>query len=599
MINYIIKIKKIKNKKDIIKMYEDLKKIKIFTISLNTLNVKKNKFLKFIIVFSISIKKHWIYENYSKEYTLNEKKINFFTIILKLKNILENKKYLKIGNNMKKIYHFLKFYNVNLKGIKFDVFLFYYLYKNYKINLIENKNEISFIKKFYKNKLSKDDEKTVFESILSYKTYLYSLKYFIKEKEQKKIFESIDIPLITVLASMENYGVLINLKLLDNLFKKIKIKIKKIELKIYKIAEEKFNILSTKQLQRILFKKIGLKPIKLTKKKFFSTDKSSLKKLKKKHVISEMILNFRNLKKIISTYILNIYKLTNKKTNRIHTTYTQTITKTSRISSIKPNLQNIPIQKITGTSIRELFIAQKEWLLLSADYSQIELKIIAHLSKDINLIKLLKEGKDIHKNTASQIFNEKYNNISKKQRELAKKVNYSILYGISPFGLSNQLNVSIEEAKKYIKNFFLCYPNILNYMKKINIFSKKNGYVQTLFGRKLFMNDVKNNNIFFRKKKERFFINAPIQGTASEIIKKSMIEIKKLILNKNKKDIKMIIQIHDELIFEVKKKYIYQLSKKIKKTMEQIICLDIPLNVSMKIGKNWDNIKLIKKNDII
>ncbi|VAX76685.1 DNA polymerase [Buchnera aphidicola] len=399
------------------------------------------------------------------------------------------------------------------------------------------------------------------------------------------------MPLLTVLTTIENNGVLIKKTILKKQKKKITKTIKKIKKNIYLLNKKKFNINSLNQLKKILFDKYHLPHILTTKKGQISINDKVLEKLSKIHKLPKMILQYRILNKIKNTYLKNLINSINKKTKRIHTTYHQTSTSTGRLSSSNPNLQNIPIKTKLGRKIRIAFIVKKKWLLITADYSHIELKIIAHYSQDKNLIQDLSKNNDVHKNTASHIFKLPTEKILPLHRNIAKTINFSILYGISPFGLSQKLNISILEARKYIISYFKKYKKLKKYIIETYNAAKKEESITTLFGRKIYIPNINSKNTILKKNAKRFCINSIIQNTASDIIKKAMIHIDDTFKKKFLNDAKIIMQIHDELIFEIKEEKKSILIPIIKYHMEQSTQLILPLNVVIKTGKNWKEIK--------
>ncbi|VFP86046.1 DNA polymerase I [Buchnera aphidicola (Cinara pseudotaxifoliae)] len=569
------------------KMINIIVQKKIFSIAID---FHTNKEKKVFFYISISVKNYttWWYI-----YNQKKKKKNIVTptiIIKKIKPILENEKYHKIGTDLKKVFHILKKFNVTLTGIYFDTLIALYYY------------QLSSKKKEYKKNTPKNYEKKndIFNSkkIISYiiQKSLYPLqKYFQDIKyltiNSKKSFRSIDMPLVQVLSIMENTGVLIKKKILKNQKKKINCTLSKLKKKIYFITQEKFNINSPKQLQKILFKKYNFPSFKKTKTGNISTDETVLTKLSKIHKLPKIILQYRILKKLKNTYLKKLIQSVNTKKNRIHTTYHQNATSTGRLSSSNPNLQNIPIKTKIGRKLRIAFIAKKKWLLLTADYSHIELRIMAHYSNDKKMIEDLSHPQDIHYNSAKHIFNIHKNEIKPYHRNIAKIVNFSILYGISSFGLSQKLNISVCRAKELIKNYFLNYKTIKKYMKNTYNYAKKKKYVKTLFGRKIYIPNINSKNQTLKNNAKRFCINVIIQNTASDIIKTSMIKLQHIFQKKYSNDAKIIMQIHDELIFEVKEKKISKFIHLIKHHMENNIKLIVPLYVSIKTGKNWKEMK--------
>ena len=417
--------------------------------------------------------------------------------------------------------------------------------------------------------------KTVFEPLL-------------KKEELENLFYNIEIPLIDVLAHIEISGVKIDTYTLQNISKQVKSIIIEVENKIYELAGEKFNISSTQQLGKILFEKLKItnKP-KLTKTKQYSTSEENLLKLKDKHEIIKYILEYRTLTKLLNTYIETLPTLIVPSTGKIHTSYNQTVANTGRLSSTNPNLQNIPIKSDIGKLIRKAFVPEKETnLFVSADYSQIELRIMAHFSKDKHLIEAFRNDEDIHTATAAKIYKIPIDKVTPEMRKKAKVANFGIIYGISAFGLAERLEIPRTEAKKLIDNYFETFTGVKEYIKKSIEEAREKGYVKTLFGRKKYLQDINSRNHIVRKYAERNAINMPIQGTAADIIKIAMNDIYKEMTKLNLKT-KMILQVHDELCFDVPQNELKTITEIIKNKMENATKLDVPLKVDIGIGKNW------------
>ncbi len=408
----------------------------------------------------------------------------------------------------------------------------------------------------------------------------------LKEEDLAFVFEQIELPLIKVLAKMEFFGIKIDPIKLELMSKFLEEKIREIENEIYQLAKEKFNINSPRQLSYILFEKLKLPPVKKTKTGF-STDTEVLEILSLQHPLPAKVLEWRQLTKLRSTYVEGLIKKINPKTGRIHTSFNQTATATGRLSSSEPNLQNIPIRSDLGKLIRETFIAEDGYVFISADYSQIELRILAALAKEEKLIEAFKKGEDIHTRTACEIFGVKPEEVTPNMRRNAKTVNFGIIYGMSPYGLSKELGISVDEAKKYIDRYFERYPKVVEFINKTVQFAKEYGFVKTFFGRKRPVPE-----LFSPKRDEREFgkriaVNTPIQGTAADLIKLAMIKIDNFI-EKNGINAKMLLQVHDELLFEVKEDKTEEFIQYIKEIMENICPeLGVPLKVDIKKGKNW------------
>jgi len=393
------------------------------------------------------------------------------------------------------------------------------------------------------------------------------------------------MPLIEVLAKMEIHGVKLDMDFLQALSDEFGTKLDGLEKKIYQEAGQEFNIKSTKQLGEILFEKLLL-PVQKKTKTGYSTDVSTLTELSHLHPLPGEILSFRSLAKLKSTYIDNMPALVNDQTGRIHTSFNQTMTATGRLSSSDPNLQNIPIRTEEGRRIREAFIAEPGWKILSADYSQIELRLLAHLSGDENLIEAFTKGEDVHARTASEVWEVSPDEVTADMRREAKVINFGIIYGMSSFGLSKELEISPKQAQEYIDSYFLQYRQVRQYLDRVLEDARENEYVSTLMNRRRYLPEINAKNGAVRKFAERTATNAPIQGTAADLIKIAMINIDKELDAKNLKS-KMIMQVHDELVFEVPDDEIEILSALVKNGMESVVNLKVLLKVEMSWGKNW------------
>lgn len=410
----------------------------------------------------------------------------------------------------------------------------------------------------------------------------------LKEADTLKLYNDIELPLLMVLSSMEIEGINLDVDFLNNLKEDLNQDILNLEKKIYELAGEEFNISSPKQLGDILFEKLNLvdKP-KKTKTGQYSTAEDVLSFLARDHEIVSNVIEYRGLSKLKSTYVDALPEQINPKTNRVHTEYSQTVAATGRLSSINPNLQNIPIRTERGRQIRKAFIPRNEdFILMAADYSQIELRIIAALSEETTMIESFQRGEDIHASTAAQVFGIPIEEVTREQRSNAKTVNFGIIYGVSAFGLSNQTELSRSEAKELIDTYYQTYPKLRAYMNNQVNFARDHGYVSTVLGRRRYLKDINNNNAIVRGAAERNAINAPIQGSAADIIKIAMIQIHKLLEEGNYKT-KMLLQVHDELVFDMHKEERDTLAPLIKKEMENAFKLSVPLIVDMGYGDNW------------
>ena len=411
----------------------------------------------------------------------------------------------------------------------------------------------------------------------------------LDKAETKKLFDEIEIPLIPVLAAMELEGINLDVPFLKSMSVEMAIESKALEQKIYETAGEKFNLASPKQLGDILFDKlkIGGAKQKKTKTGQYATGEEILSYLEKDNPIVKDILEWRQMVKLQSTYIDALPNQVDNKTGRVHTDYMQTVAATGRLSSNNPNLQNIPIRTERGRLIRKAFIARDEnYTLVSADYSQIELRIIAALSGEENMIKAFKNHEDIHRSTAAKVFNVPLDEVTKEQRSNAKTVNFGIIYGVSAFGLSNQTSLSRKEAAELIDAYYATYPKLKSYMANQVDFARENGYVQTVLGRRRYLKDINSANMMVKSGAERNAVNAPIQGSAADIIKIAMINIQRKLTSENWKS-KMLLQVHDELVFDVHNSELEKIQPMIKHEMENAFILDVPLDVEIGTGKNW------------
>ncbi|NIP43474.1 MAG: DNA polymerase I [candidate division Zixibacteria bacterium] len=519
-----------------------------------------------------------------------------------LKPVLEDEKIKKIGQNLKYDYQVFANYEIDMAGIAFDTMVASYLinpssrqhnlgrlaleHLNYTVQPIteligSGKKQLSFsvvpVKKatFY---AVEDVDIT-----LRVKNKLAPL---LKKAGMQKLFDDIEVPLIEVLAEIELAGVRIDKDILAELSREMESVIAEKAQEIYDYAGYEFNINSTHQLQEILFEKLGLKPGRKTeKKKGFSTDQATLEALAKEHPLPQIILNYRQLSKLKSTYIDAIPLLINKKTGRVHTSFNQTVTATGRLSSSDPNLQNIPIRTEQGAQIRKAFVPRNEdYILLGADYSQVELRIMAHISQDEKMLEAFRNDEDIHSRTASEVYGVPIEQVDPDMRRMAKTANFAVIYGVSAYGLSQQSDMSVGESKQFIDTYFARYPGIRKYMESTIENARKDGYVSTMFGRRRYVPEINSRNRAVRQFAERTAINTPIQGTAADIIKIAMIEIYRKIREKRSK---MILQVHDELVFDVHKDEHDEIKGIVRDCMENSVSLDVPIKVDMGTGPTW------------
>ena len=501
-----------------------------------------------------------------------------------IKIFFENDEIAKISNDLKFDIKVLNRKKITILGDIFDIKLAHYLINpdisHDLINLSNNYLNVSVNKKF-------EELKDYEVSCLTYKLKNL-LKSDLEKFNQIKLYNEIEIPLLKTLAKMEIEGINLDVKFLKKLSERTTNELEDITKEIYELAGEEFNISSPKQLGEVLFDKMKIiSNPKKTKTGQYSTSEEVLNELSSKSDLVKLVLKFRSISKLLNTYINSLPKQLDKSTNRIHTEYVQTVASTGRLSSINPNLQNIPIRTNRGREVRKAFIARnKDYFLMAADYSQIELRIIASLSNEENMINAFKKKEDIHASTASAVFNVPINQVSKEQRSNAKVVNFGIIYGVSAFGLSNQTNLNRTESKELIEKYFEKYPKLKQYINNQISFARNNGYVETVLGRRRYLKDINSQNSVVRGAAERNAINAPVQGSAADIIKIAMINIQKKLSKGNYKS-KMLLQIHDELVFDVFKPELNKMIELTKNEMEKAFEINVPLTVDLNYGLNW------------
>ncbi len=523
-----------------------------------------------------------------------------------LKPVLENPAIAKIGQNIKFDYLILKSHGIKLQGAFFDTML-----GNYLLDPDSNRHNMTVLSEKFlqyspveietligpKGKGQKKMSQVLLENLVAYAAedvdVTIQLKQHIepelKKNELYDLFTSIEGPLVSVLADMEYTGVRIDADGLKEYGKKLTVQLTALNDEIREMAgEPSLNVSSPKQLGVVLFEKLGVdKNVKKTKTQQYSTSEEVLMGIQNAHPIIGKILEFRSLKKLLSSYVESLPELISKKTGKIHTSFNQAVAATGRLSSNNPNLQNIPIRDENGREIRKMFIASdNDHVLLSADYSQIELRLMAHMSGDENLIDAFLGNEDIHTATAAKIFHLKPSEVSKDQRSRAKTANFGIIYGISTFGLSQRLNIPRGEAKELIEGYFATYPKVKEYMENVKQTAAQNGYVSTIFGRKRWLRDINSANAVVRGLAERNAINAPLQGSAADIIKIAMINIHRR-MNEEKLQSKMILQVHDELVFDVLKPELDTVKKIVAHEMQHAAKLKVPLTVEMGVGDSW------------
>ena len=525
-------------------------------------------------------------------------------VLDQLKPLLEDESKKKVGQNLKYDESVLARYEVNLKGIAFDTML-----ESYVLNSVATRHNMDDLAKFYldyktisyEEIAGKGAKQLTFNQIDLEKAGPYAAEdaditlrlheaiwsKLDQETSLKPVFEEIEMPLVDILSRMERNGALVNANLLGQQSQEIKVRLDELEKSAHEMAGQVFNLASPKQLQEILFNQLELPIIKKTPKGQPSTAEEVLQELALDYDLPRLILEHRSLSKLKSTYTDKLPKMINQSTGRVHTSYHQAVTATGRLSSSDPNLQNIPIRTPEGRRVRQAFVAKEGYKLVAADYSQIELRIMAHLSKDQGLLDAFAKGLDIHKATAAEVFGVALDDVSSDQRRSAKAINFGLIYGMSAFGLAKQLGISRKSAQEYIDLYFERYPGVLRYMEETKEFARENGYVETLFGRRLYLPEINARNGMRRQGAERTAINAPMQGTAADIIKKAMIQVDQW-LQESSIDALVIMQVHDELVLEVAEDQVEALAEGIAEQMSSAAELSVPLLVEAGTGDNWD-----------
>ncbi len=522
-------------------------------------------------------------------------------------SLLTAEKPLKIGHNVKYDLILLKRHGFTLEGLEGDTMIASYLLDPTRrthgldelaeeilghrmISYKEVTRELAKGESFARVPLAKAKEYACEDAHVTYLLYEYFWPK-LKEESLWRVFEEIERPLIQVLARMEMAGIKIDVPYLESLSRELEARLKALEEEIFRLAGERFNLNSSRQLGFILFERLKLPKIKKTPKKTaFSTDNEVLEELSRHHELPRKVLQYRTLAKLKSTYVDALPKMINPATGRLHTSFNQTVTATGRLSSSDPNLQNIPVRGEEGTKIRKAFVPEENWWFLSADYSQIDLRVLAHYSGDENLIEAFRRGEDIHRRTAAEIFGVPLELVTPEMRRMAKTINFGIVYGMSPYGLAKELKISRREAKDFIERYFKRYPGVKRYMEQIVLEARQKGYVETLFGRKRPLPDINSPNRTAREFAERTAINTPIQGTAADIIKLAMIRIDETLQKKNLRT-RMLLQVHDELLFECPPEELEEIKEIVRQQMEGVVKLKVPLKVNLATGKNWAEAK--------
>ncbi|AYZ30908.1 DNA polymerase I [Serratia sp. FDAARGOS_506] len=522
-----------------------------------------------------------------------------------LKPLLEDDKALKVGQNLKFDMSLLARYGIEMRGIAYDTMLESYVldsvggrhdmdsladrYLGHKTITFEEiagkgKNQLTF------NQIALEQAApyAAEDADVTLQLHLAMWPQLKQSPELMTVFNEIEMPLLPVLSHIERTGVLIDPAILSAHSQELAKRLAELEAQAHELAEEPFNLASTKQLQAILYEKQKLPVLKKTPGGAPSTNEEVLAELALDYPLPKVILEYRGLAKLKTTYTDKLPLMINPVSGRVHTSYHQAVTATGRLSSSDPNLQNIPVRNEEGRRIRQAFIAPEGYRIVAADYSQIELRIMAHLSQDEGLLKAFAEGKDIHRATASEVFGVPLDKVTGEQRRSAKAINFGLIYGMSAFGLARQLGIPRGEAQRYMDLYFERYPGVLDYMERTRQQASEQGYVSTLDGRRLYLPDVRSSNAMRRKAAERAAINAPMQGTAADIIKRAMIEVDAWLQGQEKPLVRAIMQVHDELVFEVHESVIEEASQRIRQLMEGSMTLAVPLKVDVGVGMNWD-----------
>ncbi|MEL0609447.1 DNA polymerase I [Vibrio echinoideorum] len=526
-------------------------------------------------------------------------------VLEQLKPILEDDAQAKVGQNLKYDMSVLARYGIDMKGIKHDTML-----ASYVFNSVGGKHDMdSLALRFLQHSCisfeqiaGKGKKQLTFNQIelgeaspyaaedadVTLRLHNRLMENLDQDEKLKAIYEEIEVPLIPVMSRIERTGVFIDDMLLGAQSQEIAVRLDELEQKAYEIAEQEFNMNSPKQLQAILFEKMGLPVIKKTPSGAASTNEEVLQELALDYPLPKLIIEYRGLAKLKSTYTDKLPKMINAETGRVHTSYHQAVTATGRLSSTDPNLQNIPIRNEEGRRIRQAFVAQHGWKILAVDYSQIELRIMAHLSGDKALLEAFQQGKDIHAATAAEIIGVDIDQVTTEQRRRAKAVNFGLIYGMSAFGLAKQLGIPRGEAQHYMDTYFERYPGVMQYMEDTRSTASEQGFVETIYGRRLHLPEIQSRNGMRRKAAERAAINAPMQGTAADIIKKAMLLVDEWIRAEGDGRVKLLMQVHDELVFEVQESSLAEIESKVQQLMESAADLAVPLVAEAGHGDNWD-----------
>jgi len=583
---------------------EKLKTADYFAFDTETTSVEYMKAQLVGLSFSVEAGKA-AYVPLAHDYEGAPEQLSLAWVLEQLKPLLENAEVAKVGQNLKYDANVLSHYDIDLQGIEFDTMI-----ESYCLNSVATRHNMDALADKYlgyktvhfEDIAGKGAKQLTFNQIDIEKASHYAAEdaditlrlhqaiypKLSKLTDQLSVFNDIEMPLLPVLARMEQHGVLIDSDLLDQQSHAIGMRLSELEIEAHNIAGQSFNLSSPKQLQKILFEDLKIPVIKKTPKGAPSTAEEVLQELALDYPLPKVILENRGLSKLKSTYTDKLPLLVSDKKGRVHTSYHQAVTATGRLSSTDPNLQNIPIRSEEGRKIRQAFIAPTDHKIVAIDYSQIELRIMAHLSDDPGLVSAFSKGLDVHRATAAEIFSVSLDEVTTDQRRSAKAVNFGLIYGMSAFGLAKQLDVPRHRAQEYMDTYFERYPNVQKYMEDTRQQATENGYVETLFGRRLYLPDIKSKNAMRRKGAERAAINAPMQGTAADIIKKAMLEVDQWIEAQKDPRIKMTMQVHDELIFEIHQDIVEATTQTLVELMNKAVSLSVPLIAEAGVGDNWD-----------
>jgi DNA polymerase-1 len=537
------------------------------------------------------------------QHATNEEQLNREETLELLRPWLEDERAPKVGQNLKFDWHILANHGVILRGIEHDTLLESYVYESHRSHDMDSlaQRHLGIKTTTFEEVCGKGVSQIGFDQVdiatatqyaaedadITLRLHHYFWPIIQNDENLRYIYQEIEIPTMLVLARMERNGILIDSKKLAQQGQAIGLRLLDLEKEIYTLAGQPFNIQSPKQIGEILFQVKNLPIIKKTPGGAPSTDEEVLQKLSENYPLPARILDYRSLAKLQSTYIEKLPRMADGKTGRVHTNYAQAVAATGRLASNEPNLQNIPVRTQEGRKIRESFIARPGWKLISADYSQIELRIMAHIAQDVNLLDAFANGRDIHQATASEIFGVELDTVNPEQRRYAKVINFGLIYGMSAFGLASNLGIERSAAQTYIDTYFGRYPGVAKYMSDTRVLAKEKGYVQTIFGRRLWLPEINSSNGMRRQGAERAAINAPMQGTAADLIKLSMIAVQAW-LDKQCLQTQLLLQVHDELILEVPPAEVELVKMHLRTIMTGVATLRVPLEVGIGMGDNWE-----------